>query len=70
MRMMLKVTIPVEAGNKMVKDGSLARAMQSRADRLKREVSYFLADEAAERRCSSSTCRMSRRFPASPTRGS
>ena len=47
MRMMLKVTIPVEAGNKAVKDGSLARAMQSTAERLKPEASYFLADEGS-----------------------
>ncbi len=47
MRMMLKVTIPVEAGNKGVKDGSLARAFQSTAERLKPEASYFLADSGA-----------------------
>ena len=35
MRRMLKVTVPVEAGNKGIKDGSLARAMQSTAERLK-----------------------------------
>ncbi len=44
MRMMLKVTIPVEAGNKAVKDGSLARVMQGAMERLKPEASYFLAD--------------------------
>ena len=44
MRMMLKVTIPVEAGNKAVKDGSLARAMQGTTERLKPEAAYFLAD--------------------------
>ena len=47
MRMMLKVTIPVEAGNKGIKDGSLARAMQSTAEQLKPEAAYFLADNGS-----------------------
>jgi hypothetical protein len=45
MRMMLKVVIPVETGNKANKDGSLARAMQGAMERLKPEASYFLADD-------------------------
>ena len=45
MRMMLKVVIPVEAGNKANKDGSLARAMQGAAERLKPEAAYFLPDD-------------------------
>ena len=45
MRMMLKVTIPVEAGNKAIKDGTLPRTMQSTIDRLKPEAAYFLAEE-------------------------
>ena len=45
MRMMLKVTIPVETGNKANKDGSLARALQGTAERLKPEAAYFLADD-------------------------
>ncbi len=47
MRMMLKVTIPVEAGNKANKDGSLARAMQGTAERLKPEAAYFLPDDGS-----------------------
>ncbi len=47
MRMMLKVTVPVEAGNKGIKDGSLARTIQSTTDRLKPEAAYFLADEGS-----------------------
>ena len=45
MRMMMKVTIPVEAGNKAFKDGSLAHVLQTTAERLKPEATYFLADE-------------------------
>ncbi len=45
MRMMLKVTIPVEAGNKAVKDGTLPRVMQSTTERLKPEAAYFLAED-------------------------
>ena len=45
MRMMLKVTIPVDAGNKAIKDGTLARTMQSTSDRLKPEAAYFLAED-------------------------
>jgi hypothetical protein len=45
MRMMMKVSIPVEAGNKAIKDGSLARAIQSTTERLKPEATYFLTGE-------------------------
>ena len=45
MRMMLKVSIPVEAGNKAVKDGTLPRVMQSTLERLKPEAAYFLAED-------------------------
>jgi hypothetical protein len=45
MRMMLKATIPVEAGNKAIKDGSLPRTMQSVSERLKPEAAYFLAED-------------------------
>ena len=45
MRMMMKVTIPVEAGNRAIKDGSLARAIQSTTERLKPEAAYFLTGE-------------------------
>ena len=45
MRMMLKVTIPVEAGNTAIKNGQLSRTMQNTMERLKPEAAYFLADE-------------------------
>ena len=44
MRMMLKVTIPVEAGNTTIKDGSLPKTMQAVMQSLKPEAAYFLAE--------------------------
>ena len=44
MRMMLKVTIPVEPGNVAVKDGSLKRIIGEALGRLKPEAAYFLAE--------------------------
>jgi hypothetical protein len=41
MRTLLKITMPVEHGNKAVKDGSLSRIMQSLIQELKPESSYF-----------------------------
>ena len=45
MRMMLKVTIPVDAGNNAIKDGTLPRIMQSTTERLKPEAAYFFAED-------------------------
>ncbi len=45
MRMMLKVTIPVEAGNKAIKDGTLPRIIKNTIDRLKPESAYFLPED-------------------------
>jgi hypothetical protein len=41
MRMMAKISIPVEAGNKGIQDGSLPKAMQQAAERWKPEAMYF-----------------------------
>ncbi len=44
MRMMLKIVVPVEAGNKTIKDGTLPRTIQATVDRLKPEAAYFFAE--------------------------
>ena len=45
MRMMLKVSIPVEAGNTAVTDGSLKKVIGESLERLKPEAAYFLAED-------------------------
>lgn len=45
MRTMLRVTIPVEAGNKAIKEGSLNTLLKSALETLKPEAAYFLADK-------------------------
>ena len=44
MRVMLKVSIPVEAGNKAVKDGSLPRTMMAFVEQMKPEAAYFMPE--------------------------
>jgi hypothetical protein len=44
MRMMLKVTIPVEAGNKAIKDGTLPKTLQATMQQLKPEAAYFFPE--------------------------
>jgi hypothetical protein len=41
MRTMIKVTVPVEAGNKAFKDGTLQRTIMEALERLKPEAAYF-----------------------------
>lgn len=45
MRMMLKISIPVEAGNNAIKDGSLPSTIQGLIERLKPEASYFFPED-------------------------
>ncbi|HUN54879.1 MAG TPA: hypothetical protein VMU29_06970 [Smithella sp.] len=42
MRVMMKVSIPVEAGNKALKEGSLSKTMMEFVEKMKPEASYFL----------------------------
>lgn len=41
MRVMAKITLPVESGNQAVKDGSMGKLMQAAAERWKPEAMYF-----------------------------
>jgi hypothetical protein len=41
MRMLMKVSIPVEVGNKAVADGSLPKTMMQFMERMKPEAAYF-----------------------------
>ena len=44
MRVMMKASIPVEAGNKSLKDGSLPKTMMAFVEQMKPEAAYFVAE--------------------------
>ena len=44
MRVMLKVSIPVEAGNKGVKEGILPRTIMEFVEKMKPEACYFMPE--------------------------
>lgn len=45
MRMLMKVSIPTEAGNDAIKDGSLPQIVGASLDALKAEAAYFTAED-------------------------
>lgn len=45
MRTMLKWTVPVEAGNAAIEDGTLAELLESLMDELEPEAAYFYAED-------------------------
>lgn len=45
MRTMLRWTVPVEKGNQAIKDGSIAKTIESLTEELKPEAAYFLAED-------------------------
>ena len=49
MRMLLRVSIPVEAGNATAKAGTLGSTMEGILADLKPEAAYFLADDSGNR---------------------
>ncbi len=49
MRMLLRVSIPVEAGNAAVKAGTLSSTIEGILADLKPEAAYFLADDSGQR---------------------
>jgi hypothetical protein len=44
MRTLVKITVPVQAGNRAVVDGSLPRVIQSTLERLRPEAAYFYTE--------------------------
>ena len=49
MRMLLRVSIPVETGNAAAKDGTLGSTIERILADLKPEAAYFLADDSGNR---------------------
>jgi hypothetical protein len=49
MRMLLRVSIPVETGNTAAKDGTLGSTIEGILADLKPEAAYFFADDCGQR---------------------
>ena len=47
MRTMVRWTVPVEQGNAAVKNGSIARTIETLVETLKPEAAYFLPDDGS-----------------------
>jgi hypothetical protein len=44
MRMLMKIGMPVEAGNKAIKDGSMPKTVMAFVEQFKPEACYFIAE--------------------------
>lgn len=49
MRTMMKLTVPVVAGNKAISDGTLPRVIQQTLEKLKPEAAFFAAEHGKRR---------------------
>ena len=47
MRMMMKVSVPIEAANKAVQEGTMGKLLQAQLETLRPEAVYFHADDDA-----------------------
>ncbi len=47
MRMMIRVSIPVESGNKGVQDGSLPKTIATFTEQFKPEAAYFMVENGS-----------------------
>ena len=45
MRMMLKIKIPAEAGNRAIQDGTMMKAIESLQEKHKPEATYFSMED-------------------------
>jgi len=45
MRTMIRIKLPVETGNRALKDGTLQKTIMEALDRLKPEAAYFLPEQ-------------------------
>lgn len=63
MRMMMKVTVPVEAGNRAIADGTLPKTIEAAMESLKPEAAYFVRRVASDLRGSFLTWLTSPIFP-------
>jgi len=43
--MMMKVSVPIEAANKAVQEGTMGKLLQAQLERLRPEAVYFYADD-------------------------
>ena len=68
MRFLVKATIPVEAGNALVRDPSFGKVMQDILSDLKPEAVYYCAEHGQRTTILSWTSRRPTRYPRSPSR--